>query len=129
MLSTNRKDWEIQIMALHIRRDALVHHTTELAGFCQYSAVVIQIFLTYCVFTNLYRAPDGLETMPDIEESYQMWLDVRASQKAKTSAIEARLGPSSGIKFQLERSWAGKYVFSIMYSVFFLLMLSSTHSI
>ena len=32
MLSTNRKDWEIQIMSVHARQDAIVHHTEMMIG-------------------------------------------------------------------------------------------------
>ncbi len=32
MTSTNRKSWEIQIMSLHARKDAMVHTTQQLHG-------------------------------------------------------------------------------------------------
>ena len=32
MNSTNRKDWEIQIMSVHARKDAIVHHTKMMLG-------------------------------------------------------------------------------------------------
>jgi hypothetical protein len=105
MLSTNRKDWEIQIMALHARREALVHHTAEMAG----TKVYCDLQKLYLLFEKLiFLDADELEMMEDLPESYQMWLDVRARMKDKARTIEARLGPSSGVKFQLENSWTGK---------------------
>jgi hypothetical protein len=32
MFATNRKDWETQIMAVHVRRDAMVHHRERMTG-------------------------------------------------------------------------------------------------
>ena len=32
MFSTNRKDWEVQIMSVHARKDAIVHHTERMTG-------------------------------------------------------------------------------------------------
>ncbi len=46
MLSTNRKDWEIQIMALHARREALVHHTAEMEG----TELYCDLPNMYCLF-------------------------------------------------------------------------------
>ena len=32
MFATNSKDWETQIMAVHVRHDALVHHRERMTG-------------------------------------------------------------------------------------------------
>jgi hypothetical protein len=32
MYSTNRKDWEVQIMTVHTRKEASIHNTQRLAG-------------------------------------------------------------------------------------------------
>ena len=32
MFSTNRKEWEVQIMSVHARKDAIVHHTERMTG-------------------------------------------------------------------------------------------------
>ncbi len=56
----------------------------------------------------MFLDTDELEMTEDLPESYQMWLEVRSRMKDKAKTIEARLGPSLGVKFQLEKSWTGK---------------------
>lgn len=34
MFTTNRKEWEIQIMSVHARREAMEHHTEQMTGVC-----------------------------------------------------------------------------------------------
>ncbi len=51
MFATNWKEWEIQIMSVHARKDALVHHQNIMAG----------ILATYCIFDWLLTI-DLMET-------------------------------------------------------------------
>ena len=46
--------------------------------------------------------------MEAVSEDYQIWLDMNADKLRRHQAVEARLGASKGVKFQLEKSWSGK---------------------
>ena len=101
MFATNRKEWEIQIMSVHARKDALVHHRNIVAG----------ILATYCIFDWLLTydlmETDEVAKMDDRPDEWQAWAAEKFLKTARSASIDARHGPSMGIKYELERSWAG----------------------
>ncbi len=55
--------------------------------------------------------------MEEAGGSYQTWMQVHNNQLQRQRVIEQRLGPSWGIKYELEKSWAGKCYFMTCFYV------------
>jgi hypothetical protein len=57
--------------------------------------------------------------MEEVSRSYRVWMDHDTAVKTRVLKIQNRTGASWGIKFELERSWAGKKVPIICFYLFF----------
>ena len=60
---------------------------------------------------------DRLLEMEEAGGSYQTWMQVHNNQLQRQRVIDQRLGPSWGIKYELEKSWAGKCQFKTCFCV------------
>ena len=61
---------------------------------------------------------DRLLEMEEAGGSYQTWMQVHNNQLQRQRVIDQRLGPSWGIKYELERSWAGTFFYQFYQSLF-----------
>ncbi len=73
MFATNSKDssWETQIMAVHVRCNAMVHHREHMTGM-------------FWILLNIlwFFAADELVKMQELDDSFQSWLDVAEWKRA-----------------------------------------------
>lgn len=83
MYSTNRREFETQIMSVGVRQNAIMHHTK--------------------IMTDEVR-----ENLAD--KQYDSWREWHKLESEKEVQKQNRLGSSWGVKFQLEESWAGRYL-------------------
>ncbi len=103
MFSTNRKDWETQIMSVHARKLALVHHKQQLLGKNQ-----IYLLSMWILQSNFVCKTDEIQEDQEVMDTYQGWLDLDNNRQSRRLVASSRLGSSMGIKFELEKSWESK---------------------
>lgn len=72
MFSTNRKDWEIQIMSVHARKDAIIHQTKLMIGNLE------------CIYEVLH--------FPNMKFLILVWLEQRMSPEWTRGRIASKRG-------------------------------------